>query len=42
MKKLFVNNTFYNHYEKSCPTEPHCFAIKAPKELIYNYTTTKA
>jgi hypothetical protein len=41
-EKLFVKNTFYNHYEKLCPLEPHCFTIKAPKELIYNYTTTKA
>lgn len=41
-EKLFVRNTFYNHYENSCPPEPHYFAIKVPKELIYNYITTKA
>jgi hypothetical protein len=30
------------HYEKSYPLEPHCPTIKAPKQLIYNYTMTRA
>jgi hypothetical protein len=30
------------HYEKSCPLEPHCFTTTISKQLIYNYTTTKA
>jgi hypothetical protein len=30
------------HYKKSCPSEPHCFAIRVPKQLIYNYTIIKA
>jgi hypothetical protein len=29
------------HYEKSCPPKPHYHAIKTPKQIIYNYTTTK-
>ncbi len=27
------------HYEKLCMLQPHCLAIGAPKQLIYNYTT---
>jgi hypothetical protein len=30
------------HYEKSSPSKPHYPIIRAPKELIYNYTTIKA
>ncbi len=30
------------HYEKPYPLESHCLIIKAPKQLIYNYTTIKA
>jgi hypothetical protein len=30
------------HYEKSCLLEPHCLTTKAPKQLIYNYTTIRA
>ncbi len=29
------------HYEKSCPSKPHYLVIRAPKELIYNYTIIK-
>jgi hypothetical protein len=48
--KIFKRSYFYGrkkihvftiHYEKSCFLNPHCPAIRAPKQLIYNYITTK-
>jgi hypothetical protein len=29
-------------YEKSCSLKPHYLTIRAPKQLIYNYTTSRA
>jgi hypothetical protein len=44
--QLYVQNNancgFNNHYDKSCPLEAHCFATEVPKQLMYNYTTTRA
>jgi hypothetical protein len=38
-KPLNIHNV-YMHYEKLCLLHPHCLAIGAPKQLIYNYTTS--
>jgi len=31
----------YIDYEKSCLLKPYYLVTKAPKQVIYNYTTTK-
>jgi hypothetical protein len=41
-KDIFGNWTKHCNYAKPCLSKPHCLATKAPKQLIYNYTTTKA
>jgi hypothetical protein len=28
------------HYEKLCPSKPHCPTIRIFKKLIYSYSTT--
>jgi hypothetical protein len=40
--KYWILSTFKLHYEKSYLPKPHCLAIKAWKQLIYNYITTRA
>jgi hypothetical protein len=37
----YVSLVPMHHYENSCLWESHCFMIRTPKQLIYNYTTTK-
>jgi hypothetical protein len=37
----FVDFKLNSHYEKSCPSKPHYFTIRTPKELIYNYIIIK-
>jgi hypothetical protein len=39
MTSSFASSMDY-HYEKLCPSQAHCFATRAPKQLIYNYITT--
>jgi len=40
--EVFGNWTKHCDYAKSCVSKPHCPTTKAPKQLIYNYITTKA
>jgi hypothetical protein len=39
MTSLFTSSMDY-HYEKLCSPQAHCFAIRTPKQLIYNNITT--
>jgi hypothetical protein len=37
---LYCWYRYFYHYENLCLLQPHCFVTRAPKQLIYNYTTT--